>query len=250
MAVGVPATVEVLLPFIFLGALLYSTVGHGGATIYLAVLTLAGYAVASLVTTVLVLNILAATIAFLTFRQAGHLRWRLLIPFVVTSVPSAYLGGLAPLSGRAQSYILAAAFVLGALRLILFTNLPRFRIPTTGPAFQVTAPLLGATLGFLAGATGIGGGIFLSPVLLFLGWADVREAGNISSAFIVLNSVAGLAAKLPNTPLDTTLLLPLGVVVVAGAALGSFTGARKLSPRFLQVLLGVVLWAAAVKAVL
>lgn len=239
-----------VLPFIFVGALLYASVGHGGATVYLAVLTLAGYAVGALTTTILVLNIAAAAIGFAMFGFAGHLRWRILLPFVVTSVPLAYVGGLARFSGRAQEVILGLALLAGALRLLFVQSLPTIAAPREGARFYAIALVVGAILGFLAGATGIGGGIFLSPILLVFAWANVKEAGNVAAAFIVLNSLAGLAAKLPRQAIDGALLLPLLAVVVAGALLGSFAGARKLPPRALQVLLGVVLLAAALKSLL
>ena len=244
-----PADLWKVLPFVFVGALLYSSVGHGGATAYLAILTLAGFAVGDLVTTVLALNVLAAGIAFLTFRQAGHLRVRLLLPFVATSVPMAYLGGTLAVPGRAQEVILGAALLLAAARFLLVRDPPRLAtLPREGAWLWVGAPLLGAILGLLAGLTGIGGGIFLSPILLVVGWADLREAGSVASAFIVLNSLAGLAAKLPRTPLDLDLLGPLAAVAALGAAVGSFAGARKLPPRALQVLLGLVLLVAAAKS--
>jgi uncharacterized membrane protein YfcA len=247
----VPIDLIWILPFIGLGAFLYSSVGHGGATVYLAILTLADFAVGGLVTTILVLNILAAAIAFITFQQAGHLRVRLLLPFVVTSVPLAYLGGLLHFSGRAQAILLATALLLGSVRFLAFRAPPRIRfVPVEHWAFYVIAPLLGCMLGFLAGATGIGGGIFLSPILFALGWASLKEAASLASAFIVLNSGAGLAAKLPHTPLDAAVLLPMLVVVLVGAVVGSFFGARRLPPRALQVLLGVVLLVAGVKTVL
>jgi uncharacterized membrane protein YfcA len=165
-------------------------------------------------------------------------------------VPMAYLGGRVPLSVRGQSLVLGLALFLAAIRFLFFQSPPRLRVPRSGPAFALGAPLVGALLGFLAGATGIGGGIFLSPTLIVLGWADVKETGNVSSAFIMLNSVAGLAARLPRTPLDTGLLLPLIVVVIAGAILGSFAGARRLPPRILYGLLGTVLLVAAIKTIL
>lgn len=242
------ARLAATIPFILLGALLYTSVGHGGATAYLAVLTLAGYHVADLVTTVLVLNVLAAGIAFIHFRQAGHLRARLLFPFLVTSVPAAYLGGLVPLSGRTQGILLGLALLAGAARFLLVSKPPDLHVPRSGPAFHVGAPILGGILGFLAGTTGIGGGIFLSPILLALGWADIKETASVSSAFIALNSLAGLAAKLPRAPLDTVLLAPLAITVVLGAAAGAWMGARKLHTRAMQVLLGIVLLVAGVKA--
>ena len=239
-----------MIPFILVGALLYTSVGHGGATAYLAVLTLAGYAAAELRTTVLVLNILAAAIAFVHFQQAGHLRWRILLPFVVTSVPAAFLGGRVPLEGRAQELLLGVALLAGAARFLLFARPPDLRVPREGALFWIGAPALGALLGFLAGATGIGGGIFLSPVLLALGWADIKEAGSVSSAFIALNSAAGLAASLPRTPIDAGLLLPLAATVVLGALVGAWAGARKLQTRAMQVMLGLVLLVAGAKALI
>ena len=207
-----------VLPIIFVGALLYTSVGHGGATIYLAILTLAGFAVGGLTTTILVLNIVAAAIGFAMFGFAGHLRGKLLLPFALTSVPLAYLGGTMRFSGRAQAIILGVALLAGALRLLFFQSLPSVRAPRQGAAFYAIALVTGAVLGFLAGATGIGGGIFLSPLLLVLGWANVKEAGNVAAAFIVLDSLAGLAAKLPTQPLQTGLLVPLLAVVVVGAS--------------------------------
>lgn len=245
-----PVDVWLLLPFVLVGALLYTSVGHGGATVYLAILTLAGYASGTVSTTVLVLNVLAAGIAFVAFRQAGHLRPRLFLAFIVTSVPAAFLGGLYPFSARAQDVLLGLVLLLAALRFLLVPTPPAPRVPQAGRWLSVGAPLVGAVLGFLAGATGIGGGIFLSPLLLFLGWATVKEAAAIASAFIVLNSLAGLAAKLQRVPLDAGLLLPLMGVVVAGALLGSWLGARRLPPRALQILLGAVLLVAAAKALL
>lgn len=245
-----PVELAYVLPFVFLGAVLYSSVGHGGATIYLAVLTLAGYLIQSLVTTVLVLNILVASIAFLMFRQAGHLRVRVLVPFAATSVPLAFVGGLFPFSGQWQMWILGAALILAAARLLFVPAPPRFNVPLNGWLYFAGAPVVGAVLGFVAGATGIGGGIFLSPIVLLLGWGNVREAGNVASAFIVLNSASGLAAKVSRIPIDWGILLPLAIVVAVGGLVGSFLGARRLHLRALQILLGLLLLSAGLRAFL
>lgn len=236
-----------VLPLLLVAAVLYTSVGHGGATLYLAVLTLAGYAVESLVPTILAVNLVAATIAFLVFRQAGHLRLRLLLPFAVTSVPMAFLGGLLDLNGHVPRVLLGTVLLLAAFRFLLRPRPPTTGIPMEGWPFRVGAPLLGAGLGFLAGATGIGGGVFLSPVLVLLGWGTVREAGNVAAAFIVLNSAAGLSARVVSTPIDVGFLIPVVLVVAAGALTGSFVGARKLRPVALRILLGVVLLAAGAK---
>jgi hypothetical protein len=239
-----------VLVCIFVGAALYTSVGHGGATVYTAILTLFGFAIAPLVTLVLVMNIVAAAIAWVMFGQAGFLRWRLLLPFLVTSVPFAYLGGLLPLTGRAQAVLLGLALLAGAIRLLFFAKPPSLNVRIAGTLYYVIAAALGALLGFMAGATGIGGGIFLSPILIALGWANVKEAGSVASAFIVLNSLAGLAARLPRTPIEAQYVAPFLAVVIVAALLGSFMGARRLPFRTVQISLGLVLLIAAAKNLL
>ena len=239
-----------VLVCIFVGAALYTSVGHGGATVYTAILTLFGFAITPLVTLVLVMNIVAAAIAWVMFGQAGFLRWRLLLPFLVTSVPFAYLGGLLPLTGRAQAVLLGLALLAGAIRLLFFAKPPSFNVRVEGAAYYAFAAALGALLGFMAGATGIGGGIFLSPILIALGWANVKEAGSVASAFIVLNSLAGLAARLPRTPIEAQYVAPFLAVVIVAALLGSFMGARRLPFRTVQISLGLVLLIAAAKNLL
>lgn len=239
-----------VLACIFIGATLYTSVGHGGATVYTAILTLFGFAIGPLATLVLVMNIVAASIAWVMYSQAGFLRWRLLLPFVVTSVPAAYLGGSLPITGRVQAVILGVALLGAGLRLLLFPRPPSLDLRVTGVAYYVLAALVGAILGFLAGATGIGGGIFLSPILIALGWANVKEAASVASAFIVLNSVAGLAARLPRTPVDAEYVAPFVAIVIAGALIGSFMGARRLPFRSVQISLGLVLLIASAKNLL
>lgn len=246
MRVHTPA----ILPFVFAGAVLYTSVGHGGATVYLAILTLAGFEVARLVTVVLSLNILAAGIAFVAFRRAGHLRWELLLPFLITAVPAAYLGGRIPLESAEQALILGLALLAAGLRLLLLREPPRLNVPRAGLWLIVGAPAFGALFGFLAGTTGIGGGIFLSPLILILGWGSVKEAGSVASAFIVLNSAAGLLARIERVPLELDLFVPLAAVVIAGALVGSYLGANRIPSRYLQALLGVVLIVAGLRALL
>lgn len=246
MAVGL----EWVVPFIFVGSVLYSSVGHGGATVYLAILTLAGFAIDPLVTTVLALNVVAAGIAFARFTHAGHLRTRLVWPFLVTSVPMAYVGGLVELPTIVRSQILGALLLLAAARFLLVPKPPDLGVPRSGRMFLVVAPTTGAVLGLLAGATGIGGGIFLSPILIMLGWADVKQAAAVAAIFIVVNSLAGLAARLPRVPFDPIVLLVLAVTVAVGALIGAYLGAERIPRRGLQVVLGIVLVVAGLHALL
>lgn len=238
-----------LAPFLLLGAFLYASVGHGGATIYLAILVLGGLGLAEIKQPVLVLNILVASIGFFMFRHAGHLRPRLLLPFVVASVPAAFLGAHVSLATRTESLLLGTALLAGSIRLLLSGRPPRPRFLLKGIRFHAVALILGALLGFLAGATGIGGGIFLSPVLLLMGWATVKETGAVASAFIVLNSLSGLTSSIlrsgwPEPGFTATLA---GIVVVGGG-LGAFLGSHRIPPGWLQRMLGGVLLVAAGRA--
>lgn len=239
-----------VLTCLFIGAVLYTSVGHGGATVYTAILTLFAFSMAPLVTLILVMNIVAAAIAWVQFQQAGYLRWRLLLPFVVASVPMAYLGGSLPITGRTQTLLLGLVLLVAAIRLLFFAKPPSFHVPSDGARYYVIAVVLGGVLGFLAGATGIGGGIFLSPILIAVGWANVKEAGSVASAFIVLNSLSGLAARLPKTPIDAQFVAPFVVIVVIGALVGSYMGARRLPLRSVQIALGLVLLVSAAKNLL
>lgn len=230
--------------------MLYSSVGHGGATAYLAILVLAGYFLAEVRTPVLILNVLVASIAFALFTRAGHLRRHLLWPFLLTSVPAAYLGASITLTGTAEGLVLGTALGAAALRLLLIPTAPRPRFWVSRRTFLVAALVLGALLGFLAGATGIGGGIFLSPLLVFLGWATVKEAGTVASGFIVLNSLSGLARRLPVESPDWGFTGTLALLVLVGGTLGAFFGAYRVPPVWSRRLLGGVLTVASVRAFL
>ncbi len=244
------AEISPWLPVFFLAALLYSSVGHGGASAYLALLVLSGLARPETVPVVLALNIAVAFIAFVNYRHAGHFSLRLLWPFAVTSVPAAFIGGSLHVSARVFSIILGVALLAAAVRLLLVN---RFRqAPTAYPRDSrlLIALPVGIVLGLLAGLVGIGGGIFLSPLLLLLGWADAKQTGAVTAGFIILNSASGLLAQsLKSTP-DWSLLWLLLAVVVSGALIGSWWGAFKLSTARLQQVLGAVLLAAGIKLLL
>jgi len=238
-----------LLPLFLLAAMLYSSVGHGGASAYLAILVLAGYARPDIAPTVLILNILVTVTGFVNYFRAGHFTPRLLWPFILASIPAAYLGGMISLSQQTFSGILGGALFLAGLRFILFTKpiLPR---PSLKPAWVYGIGLpVGLALGFLAGLIGIGGGIFLSPLLLLMGWADAKQTAAVSAAFIILNSLSGLAAHALNGTIHPGLAVPLGLTVLIGGQVGSWWGAWKVPPKVLQQVLGVVLLIASLKMI-
>lgn len=239
-----------LVPLFFLAALAYSAVGHGGASTYLAIFALFGFARADIVPTVLVLNLLVSGLAFINYQRAGHFELRLLVPFIVASIPAAYLGGATQLSPAAFSLLLGVALLAAALRFLLLPRPAAAAMPTltTARLYGIGIPV-GLLLGFMAGLLGIGGGIFLSPLLLVLGWAGAKRTAAVSAAFIFLNSGAGLLAQTSQALPDWTLAGSLAAAVLAGGALGSYSGAFRLSSRILLRLLALVLLLAGLKLV-
>ncbi len=228
-------------------AMLYASVGHGGASAYLAIFVLAGYARPEITPVVLVLNMLVATTSFLNYYRAGHFSFPLLLPFAVVSIPAAFLGGMLRLSPRVYDGVLGFTLFAAACRFLFLARAVAPRPSTAGSPSLAAGLPIGGALGLLAGMVGIGGGIFLSPVLLLMRWADAKQTAAVSAAFIVLNSVAGLAARLPHGMGDLSLLIPLALSVLAGGLLGSWWGAWRITPVRLQQVLGVVLLSASLK---
>lgn len=230
-----------------LAAFLYSSVGHGGASAYLAVLALVGTAPAVMRPTALLLNVLVAGIGTVQFARRGHLRWRLAAPFVVAGIPMAYLGGRAAIPADAYRPLLGAVLLLAAARFLLVRHAPDAARATPRPG---VALLVGGGLGLLAGLSGVGGGIFLSPLLLLLGWADLRTTAATSALFIVVNSLAGLAGFVhAGGALPGTAWPWLAAAAVGGAA-GSRLGSGPLDRRALRALLAAVLAVAGAKLLL
>ncbi|MSQ33979.1 MAG: sulfite exporter TauE/SafE family protein [Dehalococcoidia bacterium] len=242
-------TVLALSALVLMVAALYSSVGHGGASGYLAVLSLFAFAPVQMATTALVLNVLVAVAGVVAFWRAGHLSWRLLLPFAMASVPAAFLGGLLGIKSEAYSLLLAAVLAFAALRLGLRIE-PRAsaevpRKPPLGVALTT-----GGVLGFLSGVVGVGGGIFLSPLLILWGWATIKTTAAVSAGFIVVNSLSGLLGRALSGNFEIGALAFLIPVAFVGGLLGSYLGARRFSGLLLRRLLAVVLAVAAVKLVL
>src|SRR6266571_6041020 len=200
--------------FLFLAiglvSFLYSSVGHAGASGYIATMTLFGVAATTIRPTALVLNILVASIGAFQFWRAGHFAWKLFWPFAVLSIPAAYLGGYLQPSASVLRILIGLVLLFSAVRLIFRRSDPPNVMPPSNP----TAIGVGAAIGFLSGLTGTGGGIFLTPLLLFCHWAHIRQAAAVSALFILVNSIAGIAgyvAKVRSVP-------SLGIVL-AGAAI-------------------------------
>ena len=229
-----------LLAAVFTVAFFYSSVGHGGATGYLAALALLGVAPASARVAVLITNVLVASVAWWRFRQAGHFDWRVLATFAVISVPCAMLGSRIHVSVQTYKLILGSVLTVAGIVLLL-----RARWQTDDLAlrkfFWPLALVIGAVLGFLAGLTGIGGGVFLSPLLYLLRWVKPKTTGGISAGFIVLNSIAGLIGAGWEKINHAGPLLWLTLPAVIGALLGTQFGARRWSSVTFSRVLAVVL---------
>jgi uncharacterized membrane protein YfcA len=220
----------------FVAAMLYASVGHAGASGYLAVMAFVGLPAPMMRPTALVLNLLVASIALVRFSRAGFFSWKLFWPFALGSVPFAFIGGAITLPGH--WYRTLVGIILWASAARLWFDLRRTGQHDPPRAASVAS---GGGIGFLAGITGTGGGIFLSPLLLFMGWAETRETGGVAAAFILVNSLAGLAgnpASLGHLPTQ----LPIwAMAAVAGGFIGAELGSRRIDTSAFRRLLGVVL---------
>jgi uncharacterized membrane protein YfcA len=230
----------------FATAVLYSSVGNAGASGYLAAMTLGGFSPEAMKSTALLLNIIVACITVVRFSRAGYFSWPLFWPFTVASVPCAFLGGALVLPGPLYQGLVGVVLVFAAYRLFWYADRTTTH-PTTVP--RVMALLWGAGLGFVSGITGVGGGIFLSPLLLMMGWAEPRQSASVAAAFILVNSVAGLVGEsLSVGALPNAAPLWAGAVAVGGFV-GSELGVRQLAEVTLRRLLAVVLAIAGLKLI-
>jgi len=242
----------ILLPAFFALAALYTSVGHAGASGYLAAMALIGVAAATMRPTALALNILVASFTFYRYWRAGYFNWRALWPFLLGSVPLAALGGSLRLAENLY-------FVLAGIALALSAFILGWRAwagpPPEDPSQNARIPLApavvcGALIGLLSGLTGTGGGIFLSPIVLLAGWAGPRHTGGITAPFILANSVTALAAGTATWASLPAELPWLVVAVMAGALTGTWLGLTRLSTRWLLAAMGLVLTIAAAKLIL
>ncbi len=230
----------------FVVALLYSSVGHAGASGYIAVLTLAGLGIEEVRPTALTLNILVAAAGFIQWWRSGYFSWSLFWPFALFSVPAAFFGGWFHVPAHYLQILIGLVLWFSAWRLLYRKEDPPHVVRPADP----TAMASGAGIGFLSGLTGTGGGIFLTPLLLFCRWARVKEAAAVSSLFILVNSSAGLAGYVRSGRELPDFAWPLAAVVAVGGFIGAHLGSRHLPVRGIAVLLAVVLVVAGTKLVL
>ncbi len=243
---------SLILPLaIGLVALLYASVGHAGATGYIAVMTLLGLEPVVIRPTALVLNVIVATIASVQFFRAGHFRSGLFLPLAAASVPCAAAGGAIDLPTEAFEMLVGVVLLASALRIVRdawrdnpaenSATAPRKPLP---PAWLAA---LGSAIGLLSGLTGVGGGVFLTPALLALDAAPVKRVAAVSAPFILVNSLAGLAGGLVAGRAIPSVSLPVIAAAVIGGAVGSQLGAFRLPVQTLRWLMAAVLAVAAAK---
>ncbi len=229
-----------LIPAFFAGALLYASVGHGGASAYLAIMALAGLAPAEMKPIALMLNVVVATIGTYKYVRAGCFDTRLLAWFAVFSLPLAYVGGGLSLPDAWFKPVVGMVLLFAAWRMLSPAMSVRDSQVKRAPLYGIA--LSGSAMGFLSGLTGVGGGIFLSPLVLLLGWASTRVTSGVAAAFILLNSLAGLAGFFTHGSLPQSAALPWwALAVAAGGWVGAEIGSRRIAPVWIRKLLALVL---------
>lgn len=241
-----PEHFELLAAAILVVAFLYSCVGHAGASGYIAVMTLFGLAAPDIKVAALILNILVACIGTWQFWRAGHFSWRLFWPFAVLAVPMAFVGGYVNLPTHVFKVLVGVVLLLSAARFLIR---PTEDIVEREPS-RPTTIAIGAGLGLLAGLTGTGGGIFLTPLLLINRWARAKPAAAVSALFILVNSSAGLLGNLSSTKQYPAFAPVLAVAAVVGGTAGSYFGSRRFDHALIKRLLAVVLLIAGAKLIL
>lgn len=226
-------------------AVAYSTVGHGGASGYLAVMALLGVAPEVTRPTALVLNLFVASIGTYQFWRSGYFSWRVFWPFAVASIPGAFAGGMISLPTSTYKIVLGIVLALAAIRLAWkFNAAGQVKPPPVWAAI-----LIGATIGVVSGLVGIGGGVLLTPILLLSNWSETKTAAGVSALFILVNSVAGLIGNYSQVSVLPITALSWVAAAVIGGIIGSRIGARKLSSLALRRVLAVVLFFAAFKLI-
>lgn len=227
-------------------AFLYSSVGHGGASGYLALMAIFSFPASVMKPSALVLNLFISGISFFFYYRKNFFKLKLFYPFATSSVPAAFIGGMFPLENNYYKLLLGIVLILVALRLFGFFNSKETRSSVINIPL---AMVIGFGIGLLSGMLGIGGGVILSPILLLLGWASLKETAAISSLFILVNSVAGLSGFFMNDnmfPKETFYLVPIAVL---GGMLGAYYGSGSFSNKVLKCVLATVILLASVKLI-
>ncbi len=239
-----------LVPMVIIIAGAYASVGLGGGSGYLAVMTLVGVPAATMTPTALVLNLVVTLAAFIQFGISGHLKWRVVLPFLVPAMPAAFSGGL--VTADKKLFLIVLAITLGIVAIIMARSVSGGQKEERKPSrlsLMVVGIPAGIIIGFLSGFLGIGGGVFLGPLLLLLRWAGPKQVVAINSVIVFSISAIALAAHGIKGGMELQLVVPLAAAAIVGGIAGARLSSVKLSPRTLQRVLAVIVFVAAVKAV-
>ena len=223
----------------FIVAFTYSSVGLGGGSSYTALMAIFGFNALAIPTISLSLNLIVTSVGSINFIRSKHARIKLVLPFLITSMPMAYLGGTLKIPKEIFYWFLLISMVFVAVRIYLWPHTTiEYDIGQKGKI--IISLIAGSVLGLVAGIVGIGGGIYLVPLIIILGLGTEKEAAACGAIFIWLNSFSGLLARFQHNPVDLMNYIPLMVAVLAGGTMGSFMGAVKFSPRVMEKTLGIV----------
>lgn len=229
------------LPVIFfIVAFAYSSVGLGGGSSYTALLLLLGMSTITIPFVSLTLNLFVSSIGSFNFIRNKHLNLKLLLPFIVTSIPMAYVGGMLHMPREIFFWILFISLLFVTLR-IYFWNSTSLNLNLDKTGKIIISLFSGSILGFVAGTVGIGGGIYLVPLIIILGLGNQKEAAATGIIFVWLNSMSGLVSRLQHNSVDLLPFIPLLIAVVLGGFLGSHMGATRFSPREMEKILGLII---------
>ena len=243
-----PVSETFVIAFLFFaGAALYASVGHGGASSYLAVMGLFNFATTVMKPTALALNILVASVATIKFYRAGLFKWNLFWPFAVVSIPAAFVGGATTLPARWYKIMVGLVLLYASIWMFRSSLKAVARVPHTPPLWA--ALLSGLIIGFLSGLTGVGGGIFLSPLLLYLAWSETRATSAVAAPFILVNSIAGLLGHLSSVVQLPANIPVWGAAALSGGWIGASYGSKRAPTPILRQLLSLVLIVAGVKLI-
>ena len=231
---------DILVVLFFIVALAYSSVGLGGGSSYTALMAVFGVSTMAIPMVSLTLNLCVTSIGSFNFIRNRHARINLILPFLITSIPMAYLGGSLKLPKDAFYWILFISLVFVAARIYFWQNIA-IELNIDKKKKLIVSLISGSILGLVAGIVGIGGGIYLVPLIMVLGLGTAKEAAACGSIFIWLNSLAGLISRLQHNSIDLTAYTPLIAAALAGGAIGSFMGSYKFSPRTMERVLGGVI---------
>ncbi|MEK6615420.1 MAG: sulfite exporter TauE/SafE family protein [Bacteroidota bacterium] len=229
---------------LFIVAFLYSSVGHGGASGYLALMAIFGIAPSVMKSSALLMNVFVSLIAFFHYYKGGHFKWKLFLPFAIASVPASFLGALVTVDAEIYKKVLGALLIFPVLRLLGVFGKEHNGVKEMN---RMVAILLGVAIGFLSGVIGIGGGIILSPIIVLLHWANMKETAAVSALFIFVNSISALAGLFTKgISIDTSVYLWIAITLAGGFA-GAYFGSIKLKNPILKKILAAVLLLASIK---